>query len=159
MLQEPVDVKDLSVELVDELRLPLVNRFYSLCRYRIKCGRLDKVYSVFFGGEIIAAARFLLQKSGHFLLRNLCVAPAVRNRGVATYLLNRALHDLRLTAASSNCYCFALPHLKNFYLSLDFRVFSPDEITFNQLPQDIAEMHSRNCARNRDWILMGFVIA
>jgi len=159
MLQGPVDVKDLSVELIDELHLPLVNHFYSLCRYRVKCGRLDKVYSVYFGGEIIAAARFLLHKSGHFLLRNLCVAPAMRKQGVATYLLTKALHDLRLAAGSSNCYCFALPHLKKFYLSLDFKLFSPEEIASHQVPADIADTHSRNCARNRGWILMGFIIA
>ena len=120
MLQESVDLKNLSVECVDELRLPLVDHFYSSCRYRVKCGRQEKVYSVSFGGQIIAAARFLLQKSGHFLLRNLCVAPGMRKQGVGSFLLVTALNELRLFAGSSNCYCFALPHLREFYISLGF---------------------------------------
>jgi len=158
MLQESIDVKDLRVELVDELRLPLINHFYAECGYRVKCGRSDKIFSARIGGETIAAARFLLQKSGHFLLRNLCVAPAMRKQGVATHLLIKALHDLRSVAATSSCYCFALPHLKDFYLSLGFTLFSPGELV-NHVPADVSEMNSRNRARNRGWILMGFVIA
>ena len=149
-----VDVKKLNIELVDELRLPLVDRFYASLKYRVKCGRLEKVYGLNHGGEIIAAARFILQKSGHFLLRNLCVHPDMRNQGVATHLLTKSLTDLQLKFDSANCYCFALPHLKNFYLSLGFKLLSPE-----QVPDDIAEMHLRNCSRHRDWILMGFVIA
>ena len=147
------DVKNFTFDRVNELRLPLVNRFYSCCDYKVKCGRLDQVYSLSCGGEIIAAARLVSQKSGHLLLRNLCVAPAMRNQGVATQLIGKLLYALACTDNPVNCYCYALPHLKKFYLSLGFKHLLPE-----QVPEDIAEIHSRNCARKRGWILMGFII-
>ncbi len=148
-----IDFKKLNIELVDELRLPLVDRFYASLKYRVKCGRFDKVYCLSNGVEIIAAARFILQKSGHFLLRNLCVDPRMRNQGVARHLLANALIDLQSRFNSLNCYCFALSHLKNFYSSLGFK-----RLIAEQVPEDIAEMHVRSCSRHRDWILMGFII-
>lgn len=147
-----IQLENCHIELVNELRLPLVNHFYSSCKCRVKCGRLDRVYTCAAGGEIIAAARLVVQQSGHFLLRNLCVAPAMRKQGVATYLLRTLTTDLE-SINSANCYCYALPHLKDFYLALGFKLLHPGDV-----PEDIAEVHIRNCARNRGWILMGFVI-
>ena len=65
---------------VDELRLPLVNRFYASCNYNVKCGRHDRVFSLSQQGKIIAAARLMPHPQGHFLLRNLCVVPEARNQ-------------------------------------------------------------------------------
>lgn len=143
-----IDLEACSVELVSELRLPLVNRFYSDCNYSVKCGRLDRVYSLSVAGKIIAAARLIPQQSGCYLLRNLCVEPKLRNQGVASYLLRATLSRLN----KINCYCYALPHLQNFYLALSFQY-----LNLEQVPAEIAEMHVRNCARKRGWILMGFV--
>lgn len=132
---------------IDELRLPLINRFYSECSYKVKCGRQDRVYSLSRNGQIIAAARLMLQPSRVYLLRNLCVLPELRNRGVASYFVKKILDDLAL----QDCYCYALPHLKNFYLALGFH-----ELTLAQVPNDIAEVHLRNQSRKRGWLLMGF---
>ncbi|RYY74947.1 MAG: N-acetyltransferase [Gammaproteobacteria bacterium] len=153
-----IAVKNLNFEIVSAARLPLVNQFYSSCRYKVKCGKSDRVYTLRFGGKIIAAARFLVQKSGYLLLRNLCVAPDMRNQGIATRLLTKALHDLLVTNPI-NCYCFALPYLKNFYLSLGFEYFSSEDLLQEQVPEDIVEMYIRNCTRKRGWILMGYIIA
>lgn len=142
---------------VDELRLPLVNRFYASCNYSVKCGRYDRVFSLTRQGEIIAAARLMPHHQGHFLLRNLCVASDMRNQGVATHLLTKILAELiprtecEATNSAANCYCYALPHLQNFYRALGFR-----PLTIEQVPQDIAETHLRNCARKRGWVLMGY---
>lgn len=149
MLLDPrIDVDACTFELISELRLPLVNRFYSSCNYRVKCGRFERVYSLSIDGKIIAAARLIPQRSGHFLLRNLCVEPALRNQGVATYLLRATLASL----GGANCYCYALPHLQDFYLSLQFNHFTPE-----QVPHDIAEMYIRHRERKRGWILMGYL--
>jgi predicted GNAT family N-acyltransferase len=137
---------------VDELRLPLVNRFYTSCNYNVKCGRRDRVFSLTRYGEIIAAARLMPHSQGYFLLRNLCVAPEVRSQGVATYLLTKILAELLLTNCTVGCYCYALPHLQNFYLALGFK-----RLTIEQVPQDVAETHIRNCARKRGWVLMGYI--
>ena len=136
---------------VDELRLPLVNRFYASCNYNVKCGRHDRVFSLSHRGKIIAAARLMPHSQGHFLLRNLCVAADVRNQGVATYLLTKILPEILPTNNTAGCYCYALPHLQSFYLALGFK-----HLTTEQVPQDIAETHLRNCARKRGWVLMGY---
>ena len=149
MLLAPiVDLENCTFELISELRLPLVNRFYASCNYRVKCGRFERVYSLSFSGKIIAAARLILQRSGHYLLRNLCVEPGLRNQGIASYLLRAVLASL----GNLNCYCYALPHLQNFYLSLQFKHLAP-----HQVPDDISEMHMRHCSRKRGWILMGYI--
>ena len=139
---------DTQFSIVHELRLPLVNRFYSSCNYRVKCGRFEKTYTLSYQGEIIAAARLIPQRSGHFLLRNLCVKPSLRHQGIASHLIRLLMPAL----APANCYCYALPHLQNFYLALDFLHFTPQ-----QVPDDIREMYIRHCERKRGWILMGFI--
>lgn len=143
-----VDLETCTFERISELRLPLVNHFYSECNYHIKCGRFEQVYSLSLGGNIIAAARMIPQCSGHFLLRNLCVNPELRRQGIADYLLRAILSCLN----GAHCYCYALPHLQNFYLSLGFQHFPPE-----QVPSDIAEMYIRHQTRKRGWILMGYV--
>jgi len=149
MLLDPViDLNCCTFELISELRLPLVNRFYSDCNYRVKCGRFERVHTLTIGGKIIAAARLIPQRSAHFLLRNLCVEPSLRNKGVASFLLRATLQSL----GAANCYCYALPHLQNFYLSLQFKHFSPE-----QVPGDIAEMYHRHRERKRGWVLMGYL--
>ena len=145
---EAIDVNALEFKAVEELRLPLVNRFYSSCNYRVKCGRFEKTYTLSLQGSIVAATRLIPQRSGHFLLRNLCVLPALRHQGVASHLIRVLMPVL----APANCYCYALPHLQQFYLSLDFTHLQPD-----QTPVDIREMYIRHCERKRGWILMGFV--
>lgn len=153
MLVEPaVDLENCKFERVSEMRLPLINRFYSSCNYLVKCGRLDLVYSLSSDGKILASARLMPQKSTHFLLRNLCVVPHMRNRGIASYLIRAIL--IALASENKNCYCYALPHLQQFYLNLGFTHLTPEEV-----PPEIAEMHFRNCARKRGWILMGYVKA
>lgn len=142
-----IELEKCSIELVSELRLPLANQFYSSCNYRVKCGRFERVYSLSFNGKIIAAARIIPQRSGCFLLRNLCVAPELRHQGLASHLLRCLIPTLE-----GSCYCYALPHLQTFYLSLDFQYFTPE-----QVPQDIADMYIRHRERKRGWILMGRV--
>ncbi len=146
-----VMLNDSVFKCVDELRLPLVNRFYTSCNYNVKCGRHDRVFSLTRQGEIIAAARLISHPQGHYVLRNLCVALEARNQGVATYFLTQILRELNSANNSVSCYCYALPHLQSFYLALGFRC-----LTIDQVPQDIAETHIRNCARKRGWVLMGY---
>lgn len=142
-----LELKQSKFSQVDELRLPLMNRFYTECNYKVSCGRRERVYSLTINGEIIAAARLVLQPSNCYLLRNLCVLPAMRNRGVASYFVGMILGDM----AAQDCYCYALPHLRKFYLALGFC-----ELTVAQVPAEIGEIHMRNQARKRGWLLMGF---
>ncbi len=128
-------------------KFPLVDRFYSSCKYKVKCGRLDRVYRLSHEGQIIAAARLIPHSSGELLLRNLCVAPDLRRMGVAGHFMRLML----ATIAPLECYCFALPHLRDFYLSLGFKLLTPE-----QVPTETAVLAHRYRERNRDWLLMGW---
>lgn len=141
-----VELEKCHFEKVDVLRLPLVNRFYSQCKYKVNCGSSDYVYVLKHEGEIIAAARLIVQSSQHVLLRNLCVSPAMRKQGVARHFMQSILRDTSIF----DCYCFALLHLQNFYTSLTFVNCLPDHV-----PADIAELQKRYKSRQRDWVLMG----
>jgi N-acetylglutamate synthase-like GNAT family acetyltransferase len=142
-----IDLALCQLAIVSQERFPLVDRFYVSCKYRVKCGRFDRVYCLTRDDKIIAAARLLPQRSGELLLRNLCVLPELRRQGVAGYFM-RAL----LTAiVPHNCYCFALPHLRDFYLALNFKLLEP-----GQVPSETALLAVRYRERKRDWLLMGF---
>lgn len=152
LVSSPINFNECIFQRIDELRLPLVNRFYAACNYNVKCGRAEYVFSLRLQSEMIAAARLMPHVAGHFLLRNLCVAPEQRHKGVASYLISEILATLNAVKNPLSCYCYALPHLQHFYLALGFKYLS-----VGQVPHDIAETHFRNCARKRGWILMGYV--
>jgi len=134
-------------DAMEPARFPLVDRFYSRCKYKVKCGRLDRVYCLSYEGQIIAAARLISHSSGELLLRNLCVAPDLRRQGIAGYFMRLLLAAI----APLECYCFALAHLRDFYLALDFKLLTPE-----QVPAETAVLAHRYRERNRDWLLMGW---
>jgi N-acetylglutamate synthase-like GNAT family acetyltransferase len=136
-----------KIEEVDVLRLPLVNRFYSECNYKVNCGRKDRVFIYSENEKIIAAARFILQASGDYILRNVCVAPQHRQQGIATHFLAQALQQL----SPNNCYCFTSTPLQHFYETIGFTCFLAE-----QAPPDIGDIYLRYRERKRGWILMGF---
>ncbi len=132
---------------LEPVRLALADRFYRTHGYKVKCAPHERVFVLSSPeGEWVAAARFVPQSSGHYWLRNLLVAPAYRGQGLATRLLNQ----VKPLIAPRGCYCFALPHLTDFYARLTF------ERDPQHCPIDIAAIHSRYRARGRDWVLMGY---
>ena len=137
-----------TLKLVENLYHPMIERFYAEAGYRVKCGRLDNLYSFTANEKTIAAARFILQPSDTYLLRNLCVATDCRRQGIASQFLSAILVQL----VPKNCYCFTSTHLQGFYETLGFECFSAE-----QAPSDISVVYVRNLERKRGWILMGFV--
>lgn len=126
----------------------LIDRFYRAQGYKVKCGANERVYSITHATEgFIAAARLVLQHSGHFWLRNLLVASERRGQGIATSLMQQLLPDL----APKGCYCFALPHLTDFYSALGFAT-NP-----SHCPEDILRTYTTYRTRGRDWVLMGYI--
>lgn len=129
-------------------RFALVDRFYRFQGYKVKCGEIERVYTMANGGEgFIAAARLVPQRSGHYWLRNLLVASDWRGQGIATELMQKLLPDL----APLGCYCFALPHLTDFYVALGFTQ-NP-----SHCPDDILRTYNTYRTRGRDWVLMGYI--
>lgn len=131
---------------VDSTRLALADRFYREHGYKVKCTAQERVFVLSMANEWIAAARFVPQGSGHYWLRNLLVAPEYRGGGLASHLLNQ----VKPLIVPQGCYCFALPHLINFYTRL---AFDRDP---QHCPADIAAIYSRYRTRGRDWVLMGY---
>lgn len=126
----------------------LIDRFYRAQGYKVKCGANERVYTITHASEgFIAAARLVLQHSGHYWLRNLLVASEWRGQGIATSLMQHLLPDL----APKGCYCFALPHLTDFYSALGF-VQCPAHC-----PEDILRTYTTYRTRGRDWVLMGHI--
>jgi GNAT superfamily N-acetyltransferase len=145
----PVAVDDPYVfQCIETARFALVDRFYRVQGYKVKCGASERVYVITNEREgFIAAARLVPQSSGHYWLRNLLVASDWRGKGIATGLMQKLLPDL----APQGCYCFALPHLADFYSSLGF-IQRP-----LHCPEDILRTYNTYRTRGRDWVLMGYI--
>lgn len=111
-------------------------------------GKLDWVYWVREKNEIVAAVRLIHQANKSLLMRNLFVTPSHRGRGLARQLVNRISELIQ----PNDCYCYALPHLQDFYSSCSYSHFAPE-----QVPSDIRDLYLRYKSRNRDWVLMGYI--
>lgn len=133
---------------IEPVRFALVDRFYRTQGYKVKCGVNELVYAISDKDEgFIAAARLVPQSSAHYWLRNLLVASDWRGQGIATGLMQKLLPDL----APHGCYCFALPHLRDFYITLGFAQNPP------HCPEDILRTYNTYRTRGRDWVLMGYI--
>jgi GNAT superfamily N-acetyltransferase len=133
---------------IEPVRFALVDRFYRSQGYKVKSGMNERVYTIENESDgFIAAVRLVPQSSGHYWLRNLLVATEWRGQGVATRLMCKLLPDL----SSQGCYCFALPHLADFYAGLGFTQ-NP-----SHCPEDILRTYNTYRARGRDWVLMGYI--
>ncbi len=128
---------------------PLAEAFYRSHKYKIRLGRQERVFTLKAeeGGEIIAAARLLSAGEQGFWLRNLLVAKASRGTGVGRALMKAMLAAIQPAA----CYCFALPEVKAFYLTLDF--YLPD---LHSCPAEIQQQYLTYRNRGRDWVLMAY---
>lgn len=136
-----------TVQLLEPERLALVDRFYRDHGYKLRCATHERVFVLSSpAGEWVAAARLIPQVSGHYWLRNLLVAPALRGCGLAS----RLVREIKPAIFPLGCYCFALPHLTDFYSRLGFKT-NPVHC-----PADIAALHARYRSRGRDWVLMGY---
>jgi GNAT superfamily N-acetyltransferase len=134
-------------------RYPLVDRFYRNQGYKVKTAANESIYVLYSVSEngqvadIIAAARLIPQSSGHFWLRNLLVAKDRRGQGLASALMQQLLPFMN----PLGCYCFALPHLEQFYQRLGFSLQPA------HCPGDIQQKYQQYRARGRDWLLMGYI--
>lgn len=134
-------------QVIEPVRFALVDRFYRSQGYKVKCGVNERVYAFSADeGAFVAAARLVPQSSGHYWLRNLLVDKSFRGQGLASELIHRFLPDI----SPLGCYCFALPHLENFYSRLGFTA-QPEHC-----PEDIVRTYQTYRNRGRDWILMGY---
>ncbi|MBB6523312.1 GNAT family N-acetyltransferase [Pseudoteredinibacter isoporae] len=141
---------DDTIEFVhmDELSLPLVNRFYKSCRYPAKAGRGERVYCLRQNGKILAAVKLMpksFDQQEWLFLRAMCVLPELQGQGLG----KRFLEDLQ------NCfdlpvYCYPFEHLEAFYGHVGF--VCPGET--EKLPSAVGEAWRRLLGQGRKVLLM-----
>jgi len=78
------------VELLDGLKIPLVNKFYKKNNVRGRANKQDKVWVTYYNNEIVAACR-LQDKTEFLFLSTVFVAVEHRGKGVAKQLLSTLL--------------------------------------------------------------------
>lgn len=144
---QPLKNVEYSFQAIEPARLALADRFYRHHGYKVKCAHHERVFALINEtGDIIAAARFVPQSSGHYWLRNLLVDSQWRKQGLATQLIAGCKPHI----SPLGCYCFALPHLTGFYHQLGF------EPNPAHCPADILANYQKYQSRGRDWVLMGY---
>jgi len=138
-----------TVELIEDIQLPLVNRFYKQCRYNAKAGRGERVYVVRKTGVIVAAVR-LQHKSDWFFLRAMCVDPALRNAGVGHFLLQ----GLEPLLSEHPCFCYPFDHLQRFYETCGFTRIDEATLEKSEGHDAILEPLQRYRRQGRKLLLM-----
>ncbi len=138
---------DYRAELLAEIQLPLVNKFYKSCRESARAGRGEQVYVVRAREGIVAAVRLQPAADGWHFLRSMCVAPQLRGQGVGRVLL-QGLAEFLDTHPS---YCFPFAHLHDFYAQAGFRATEPGDV-----PDFMAAAWQRYVRKGRKIILMTY---
>jgi N-acetylglutamate synthase-like GNAT family acetyltransferase len=144
-----LSARDYRLWLPTVAEYPEVTRQFKQWGQKVKCGKRDRVYTLRHAQQLLAAARVLEPSEGHLLLRNLTVAPALRGQGLARALMTGILHQPQ--GLRGSLYCYALAHLREFYLSLNFNVLQA-----GQVPLAIAEPYQRYRERGKTFVLMGY---
>ena len=102
------------VELLDEIKIPLVNKFYKKHNVRGRANKQDKVWVTYYNNEIVAACR-LQDKTGFLFLSTVFVALEHRGKGVAKQLLSTLLksQDKKINT-------FAYKNVVDLYCAIGF---------------------------------------
>lgn len=139
-----------NIEFVqmNELSLPLVNRFYKNCRYPAKAGRGERVYCLRQNGKILAAVKLMpksFEQENWLFLRAMCVLPELQGKGLGKLFLDELKCHFDLPI-----YCFPFDHLEAFYEYVGFSRPNSGET----LPPAMLEGLQRLLAQGRKVLLM-----
>lgn len=144
-----------QISQIEDIQLPLVNRFYKDCRYSAKAGRGEVVFVARVSegqslpaNKIIAAVRFQKKADDWWFLRSMCVAPECRGQGVGQQLLA----GLKTFLAERPCFCYPFNHLEAFYGLLGFELTETEQIHLQ--PSFMSEPFERYTRQGRKIILM-----
>ncbi|MBQ4856697.1 GNAT family N-acetyltransferase [Pseudoalteromonas sp. MMG007] len=103
-----------SVGVLDELKTPLVNKFYKQYNVRGRANKQDKLWVTYYNNEIVAACR-LQNKVDFLFLSTVFVAPKHRGRGVAKQLISALIKQ-----QNKVIYTFAYKNLTDLYCAIGF---------------------------------------
>ena len=103
-----------TVQKLDTLKIPLVNKFYALYSVRGRANKQDQVWVVYSETQIVAACR-IQNKHDFLFLSTVFVAPQHRAKGLAKQLVCAAIKQ-----QSMPLYTFAYKNITALYTSLGF---------------------------------------
>lgn len=128
-----------NIQLLSNIALPLVNKFYKANKARGKAKGNDRVYVIRDKSEIVGAAR-VVDISGHDFLTTVQVGELYQRQGIATQLIS---HICKMQ--SKPLFTFPYQHLMALYLRLGF-----EEVEAEQLPKPLLQRFGRYQTQGRD---------
>ncbi|SJN58464.1 Acetyltransferase (GNAT) family protein [Vibrio ruber DSM 16370] len=137
----------LSFEMLDPLKLPLVQRFYKQHYPTAKPKRNELIYTAHIAGQLCAVVRFRHIGTSYLLLTGMAVAKELRAQGIGHQLLSYC----EAYVLKQHVFCFAYRHLENFYHQHHFERQSPQT-----LPVEINHLYQRYCNQGRDILPMQY---
>ncbi|KAA1158500.1 GNAT family N-acetyltransferase [Pseudoalteromonas sp. SR43-6] len=103
-----------KVEVLNELKTPLVNKFYKKHSVRGRANKQDKVWVTYYNNEIVAACR-LQDKTEFLFLSTMFVALEHRGKGIAKQLLSTLLKSQNREIKT-----FAYENVADLYCAIGF---------------------------------------
>jgi len=113
-------LNNITICKAEVTQLPLLKRFFKLNGFRAQAAKSDEIYIAKQDQTILGALR-LCPHDNCWLLRSMCVTESYRYKGLGHHILASIADELR----SKKCYCFAYPHLENFYNQSGFMPIDP----------------------------------
>ncbi|OLQ89960.1 GNAT family N-acetyltransferase [Vibrio ponticus] len=123
-------MRQLRIETLDPIKLPLVARLYKAHYPSGKAKSNELTIAGYLEHQLACVVRFRPIEQYH-LLTGMLVVPELRELGLGHQLLNHCQTEV----CNTNTYCFAYPHLENFYQQHGFATISADTLpnSLNQL--------------------------
>ena len=114
----------MKVERLEQIAIPLVNKFYQAHNVRGRANKQDEVW-VIKSQSIVAACR-IQNRAGALFLSTLFVAEAYRGQGIAKQIILEVLSQY-----TQPIFTFAYAHLEAFYRAAQFTCADalPDELS------------------------------
>ncbi|ASM48849.1 hypothetical protein PESP_a0618 [Pseudoalteromonas espejiana DSM 9414] len=103
-----------TVQKIDALKTPLVNKFYASYSVRGRANKQDSAWVVYSNMQIVAACR-VQQKSNFLFLSTVFVSPEHRNKGLAKQLISTVVKQ-----QSAVLYTFAYKNIAALYCGIGF---------------------------------------
>jgi len=132
----------LNVERLEQIAIPLANKFYQAHNVRGRANKQDEVWVVK-NPSIIAACRIQNRVDALFL-STLYVDEKWRGKGIAKQIILAALSQ-----HTQPVFTFAYAHLEAFYQAIHFRCV-------DTLPEELAYMFKAYRQQGRDIIAMKY---
>ena len=103
----------MKVERLEQIAIPLVNKFYQAHNVRGRANKQDEVWVV--KSQSIVAACRIQNRAGELFLSTLFVAEAYRGQGIAKQIILKVLSQ-----HTQPVFTFAYAHLEGFYRAVQF---------------------------------------